>query len=123
MLGLDVPLAVRKARRRMFTIGKPAEFGSNNLPVRGQCQPHTKGWRLRYFTHGAETLLHVDTYYACREMQKACIGLTLDAARAKVREMSQSISADLMETQKLPANLEDTVGDDFEPSKIGRAHV
>jgi len=85
----------------MYVIGKPAEFGSNNLPLRGQCQPHTKGWRLRHFSRGQETLLYEDNYYTCREIQKACAGLSLEEARAKGESVAKSIAVDMQETQQI----------------------
>ncbi len=93
----------------MYTIGKPAEFDSGRVPLRGQCQPHTKGWRLRCFSRGQEEVLYEDNYYTCRELQKACAGLPLAEAKQKIAEMADSLSVDLQETQKLNSAVEETV--------------
>jgi len=96
----------------MLTIGKPAEFGPDNLPVRGQCQPHTRGWRLRLVEHGREELLHTDTLYACAQIQRACAGLTdLEAIRARVAGLARELSdnVNLQETQRIPGGEGETV--------------
>lgn len=85
----------------MLVIGKPAEFSPDNMPVRGQCQPHTKGWRLRLVHRGQEEILHEDNYYACRQVQLACQGLPEDEIRQKVREVAAQIPDDLQETQRI----------------------
>ncbi len=88
----------------MFIIGKPAEFASNNRPIRGQCQPHTKGWQLCYFSRGRSEVLYEDNYYTCREIQKACKGLSLEEAREKVKDVGSKIAIDMQETQRLNAS-------------------
>lgn len=92
----------------MLVIGKPALFGSNNLPVRGQCQPHTQGWQLRIVKQGSEELLMTDTYYACRQVQLQCTGLGEEEIRKLVKEYGESVDgAGAEETQKLtPAELQ-----------------
>ncbi len=85
----------------MLTIGKPAEFGSNGYPIRGQCQPHTKGWRLRLVYRGQEEVLHTDSYYACRQVQKECAGHSDDEVRSMVKDIVDQMSADLEETQRM----------------------
>ncbi len=85
----------------MLVIGKPAEFSPDNIPVRGQCQPHTKGWRLRLVHRGQEEILHEDSYYACRQVQLACQGLPEDEIRQKAREIAAQITDDLQETQRI----------------------
>ena len=87
----------------MLVIGKPAEFGTDNLPVRGQCQPHTKGWRLRLFHRGQEDLLHTDTYYVCAQIQRSCAGLSTAETQAKARAMAAEFASSLnvQATQKM----------------------
>ncbi len=82
----------------MLVIGKPAEFGSDNSPVRGQCQPHTKGWRLRLFHRGQEEVIHTDTYYNCRRIQQECANLPPEAVAARAREIAAGLAADIQDT-------------------------
>ena len=90
----------------MLVIGKPAEFGPDALPVRGQCQPHTKGWRLRFFHRGTEEFLHQDTFYVCAQIQRSCAGLSPEEARTKARAMATEFanSLNVQETQKMAAS-------------------
>lgn len=100
----------------MYIIDKPAEFGVNGMPARGQCQPHVKGWRLCWFSRGETALLHVDNYYACRELQRACAGLSLEQARKKVAELASAFANDMQETQKIRAGGDDDAS--FGPAPV-----
>ncbi|MHC4885222.1 MAG: hypothetical protein ACYTGH_09080 [Planctomycetota bacterium] len=83
----------------LLTIGKATEFGTDDLPIRGQCQPYTKGWSLRIVEEGQEEVLFTDTYHACRQMQMACRGKsTLEEMRAIVHDLKEQLAGDLQET-------------------------
>ena len=85
----------------MLLIGKPAEFDDNGYPVRGQCAPHTKGWRLRLRRKGqADEILAEDSYYVCRQLQLECIGLDESGLRAKVSAFLER-NIDVLETQRM----------------------
>jgi hypothetical protein len=114
----------------ILTIGKPAEFGPDNLPVRGQCQPHTRGWRLRTFQRGREELLHEDTYYMCTQLQRACIGIAKTEIRDRVRKLATELAQNLnvQETQRMrPASPEGetvvSLGDDAEGDASSTAFI
>jgi len=56
----------------MLTIGKRTMFDPSGHAIRGQCLPHTPGWRLRWFEKGVETLLREGTLPECRRVMTAC---------------------------------------------------
>lgn len=95
----------------MLVIGKPAAFGSNNLPIRGQCQPHTQDWQLRIVHQGEEEVLLTDTYYACRQVQLQCMGMSDDEIRTFAQQYAAQDSAGNEETQclRITRNEADTV--------------
>lgn len=86
----------------MLVVGKPAEFGPNDFPIRGQCQPHTRNWRLRLVSRGKEELLHVNTYYICRELQDSCGNLSREEIQVKINEVVERMGNNMEETQRLP---------------------
>jgi hypothetical protein len=105
----------------MLTISKPAEFSDNNLPLRGQCQPHTHGWRLRLVHGGKAEVLYQDTYYACREIQEKCEELSADEdIRAKVRELAECRAklAEMQETQRVTVSAETPTDTNLSPTVL-----
>jgi hypothetical protein len=83
----------------LFSISKRPQFDENNWPVRGQCQPHTEGWILRFWDKGEEEVLYEGTYYACRNMQVACQGMTdKDEIRQNIKTMTEHSLDDTQET-------------------------
>lgn len=108
----------------MLTIGKPAEFGTDGFPLRGQCQPYTKGWMLKVHEEGTVTVLYTDTYHACRQMQLACSGKTISEMKEIIQSRINLHTHDLQETavfaneeetQALPATLH-TSGEESPPA-------
>ncbi|MBN2713760.1 MAG: hypothetical protein JXR97_15180 [Planctomycetes bacterium] len=103
----------------ILVIGKPAEFGENSFPVRGQCQPHTRGWNLRYIEGGKEEVLHTDGYYACRQIQKKCQGMGLEEIKKEIESFVDEMSGGMEETQKIAPN--DKLIEDPEATPLGIA--
>lgn len=93
----------------MLVIGKKIELGTDDLPLRGQCEPHTKGWRLRWFSRGKEKILCENTYYFCKELLAKCAGLPEDQVCTRIESLVREMSEGLEETQRLP-----TLGADAE---------
>jgi len=56
----------------MLTIGKRTMFDSSGHAARGQCLPHTPGWRLRWFKEGVETVIREGTLPECRRAMAVC---------------------------------------------------
>jgi len=77
----------------MFIIQKPALFGTDNMPIPGQCELHTMGWRLYYADQGVMTLLFESSYYVCRQMQQECSGHDFAAAKSIVARLADELSS------------------------------
>ena len=95
----------------MFVIGKQPEFDRDNLPVRGQCQPQTNGWRLFIFHKGKENVLLSGNYYLCRRLQNDCIGHTDEeavaiAAKYKAEQDMELRAPTAVKTTMPPCDLE-----------------
>ncbi|MHC4870453.1 MAG: hypothetical protein ACYTFY_01260 [Planctomycetota bacterium] len=83
----------------MLTIGKPARFEENGLPIKGQCQPYSHDWQLKYFTKGKCEILFEGTYYICRQLQVECRGLVrIDEIKNKIQRINDEFLDDTQET-------------------------
>jgi len=86
----------------MYIIQKPAEFGPDNMPLSGQCELHTPGWRLYHAQAGRLTMLFEASYYICRHMQTECSGKSFDEAKRIIADIAESmIESNAQETVKL----------------------
>ncbi len=83
-IGVAIAAALRPETEAMLVIGKPCQFDEDNLPVRGQCEPYTDGWQLRFFRDGTAEPLAEDMFVVCRHVQEALAGLPLEEIRARL---------------------------------------
>ena len=96
----------------LLAIGKPVQFDSQNLPLRGQTQPQSPDWRLRMIEHGTEEVLYTGTYYACRHIQHQCAELTVSSEiREKVKEIVANLGDEPEDTVVL-----NPYGEDVSPN-------
>ncbi|MDR1611229.1 MAG: hypothetical protein LBT97_00430 [Planctomycetota bacterium] len=77
----------------MLTIGKPTLFALDGFAVRGQCNPDSPGWRLRWFGGGDPlTVVWQGAFKTCRHLQLACAAAA-SCAEAE-REVARLLKAD-----------------------------
>ncbi len=81
----------------LYIIQKPALFGTDNMPIPGQCELHTMGWRLYHVDHGSMTLLFENSYYVCRQMQQECSGHDFTDAKKIVARLAQELTSNTAE--------------------------
>lgn len=83
----------------ILSIGKPARFEENGLPIRGQCQPYSHEWQLKFIDKGKTTILFEGTYYICRQLQIECKDITdIEALKTKIEEITLEYLDDTQET-------------------------
>lgn len=73
----------------MLTISKPTLFSPDGLATRGQCNPDSPGWQLRWFDRETSPILiWQGAYKTCRHLQTSCAAATsLDEVRQMVEEL------------------------------------
>jgi hypothetical protein len=73
----------------MLTISKPTLFGPDGLAARGQCNPDSPGWQLRWFTGDSPAVpVWQGAYKTCRHLHMSCAGVeTLDEVNRMVEEL------------------------------------
>jgi hypothetical protein len=91
----------------MLVIGKVCQYDEENLPVRGQCEPYTDGWRLRIFRKGTEEVLVEDIFAVCRQVQERLAG----TPEAEIRTRIPEILAEVRERLKAATDVMPAVGD------------
>lgn len=76
----------------MLIISKPTQFGPDGFAVRGQCQPDSPGWQLRWFERGKPlTVVWRGAFKTCRHLQNECGDAeTAEEAGVMVEELLQS---------------------------------
>lgn len=86
----------------MLTIGKPAQFNERGRALKGQCQPYSHDWQLKFFTKGTSKTLFAGTYYICRQFQAECRGLNdVSEIKEKILQISSDFLDDTQETAVL----------------------
>ncbi len=73
----------------MLTISKPTMFSPDGLASRGQCNPDSPGWQLRWFARESPpVLVWQGAYKTCRHLQMSCAGAeTLAEVKRQVEEL------------------------------------
>lgn len=57
----------------MLIISKPTQFGPDGFAARGQCNPDSPGWQLRWFQRGDPlTVIWQGAFKTCRHLQTEC---------------------------------------------------
>ncbi len=73
----------------MLTISKPTLFSPDGLAARGQCNPDSPGWQLRWFDrHSPPVAVWQGAYKTCRHLQMNC---SEAATLGEVREMVEKL--------------------------------
>lgn len=73
----------------MLTISKPTLFSPDGLATRGQCNPDSPGWQLRWFD-GTEqpVMIWQGAYKTCRHLQMSCAqAINLEQVKGMVEEL------------------------------------
>lgn len=109
----------------MLTISKPTLFGPDGLAARGQCNPDSPGWQLRWFDGESPAVpVWQGAYKTCRHLQANCQGAaTLDEVKRMVEELLNAnafakIASQPTDAYPTPARAEKAAGDG--PSAGGR---
>lgn len=73
----------------MLTISKPALFSPDGLATRGQCNPDSPGWQLRWVdSRTPATAVWQGAYKTCRHLQASCREATsLEEVKKQVGEL------------------------------------
>ncbi len=73
----------------MLTISKQTLFSPDGLAARGQCNPDSPGWQLRWFDrHAPPVAIWQGAYKTCRHLQANCAAAaTLDEVRGMVEKL------------------------------------
>ncbi len=102
----------------MLTISKPTLFGPDGLAARGQCNPDSPGWQLRWFGGvSPPVVVWQGAYKTCRHLQASCAGVeTLDAAQRMVEELLNAnsfakVASQPTDAYPTPARAEKTAGE------------
>ena len=87
----------RPARRvreihNMLIISKSTQFSPDGLAVRGQCNPDSPGWQLRWFEKGEPlTVVWQGAFKTCRQLQVECANAaSAEAASAMIAKSLDS---------------------------------
>ncbi|MDR0361877.1 MAG: hypothetical protein LBJ46_04215 [Planctomycetota bacterium] len=100
----------------MLTISKPTLFAPDGFAVRGQCNPDSPGWQLRWFHRGdPPTVVWQGAFKTCRHLQFACSSAAT-CAEAE-REVAKLLKSDsFTHFASMPTDIYPVAKGDDEPA-------
>ncbi|MDR1744502.1 MAG: hypothetical protein LBS30_01980 [Planctomycetota bacterium] len=103
----------------MLTISKPTLFSPDGLAARGQCNPDSPGWQLRWADRQTPPVaVWQGAYKTCRHLQASCAGAaSLEEVKAMVEELLNANAFSRFASQPTDAYPTPTKGE--KPEKAG----